>query len=204
VVTVPPQRNVLGATVEESREQLIAAAEKCFEIYGVAKTTMDDIGRAASVTRATVYRYFADRDSLILAVVIRRSRMLLDRARAYLDSQPTFADKLVKGMVYLVDHGRRDPMVRLLVSPEHLNLATGILGNSKAVIDLTYELWSPIMATAQRNGEMREGIDLHKACAWLAFQQLILIGRLDLVDPSDPQHEEMLREFLLPAFVPAG
>jgi hypothetical protein len=33
---------------------------------------------------------------------------------------------------------------------------------------------------------------------------LILIGRLDLVDPSDPQHEEMLREFLLPAFVPAG
>ena len=91
-------------------------------------------------------------------------------------------------------------MVRLLVSPS-INLASPAYWSG--TIHLTYELWSPIMATAQRNGEMREGVDLHKACAWLAFQQLILIGRLDLVHAPDPQHEEMLREFLLP-IVSAG
>lgn len=199
---MPRQKNVLGATIEESRERLIDAAEQSFTRYGVGKTTMDDIAGAASVTRATVYRYFDDRDSLILAVVIRRVRQLLDRARAYIDAQPTFTEKLVKGMVYLVDHGQRDPMVRLLVSPEHLNLATGVLGSSKAVIDFTYELWSPVMATAQRNGEMRDGVDLYKASSWLAYVQLILIGRLDLADASDPHHEEMLREFLIRGLLP--
>ena len=89
--------------------------------YGVSKTTMDDIGKEAGVSRPTVYRYFGDRDALLAALIERRSRMLFERARTFILRYDTFAEQLVEGLVYLVDHGRRDPIVRVLVSPSTWN-----------------------------------------------------------------------------------
>lgn len=83
---------------------------------------MDDIGREAGVSRPTVYRYFKDRDSLISALIEKRSRLLFVKARRFLLSQPTFAEQLVEGLIFLVDRGRKDPLVRVLVSPEHMQL----------------------------------------------------------------------------------
>ena len=41
----------------EARELLLDATERCFERYGIAKTTIDDIADEAGVSRGTVYRY---------------------------------------------------------------------------------------------------------------------------------------------------
>jgi AcrR family transcriptional regulator len=187
--------------VEATREQLLLAAEACFNRYGILKTTMVDIARACGVSRPTVYRYFDDRDSLILAVIVRRSHKLVRHARAFIDTQPTFADKVIEGLIYLVDHGRQDEIVRLLVTPEHMQLATAILGASEAAVGATAALWDPIFAEAQANGDMPADINRVDACAWLTYVQLILIGRIDVV-PDDPDtHRAMLRNFVLPALI---
>lgn len=187
-----------SAHVEATREQLLKAAEACFARYGIVKTTMVDVARAVGLSRATVYRYFPDRDGLILAVVVRRSKKLVRHARAYIDGYPAFEDKVVEGLIYLVDHGRQDEIVRLLVTPEHMGLASAIVGGAQAAADVTAELWDPIFAEAQARGEMPADIDRPKACAWLTYVQLILIGRLDFVDGRPELHREMLREFVLP------
>ncbi len=98
--------NVLSEDVEEARKQIMVAAEKVFQRYGVSKTTMDDIGReAGGVSRPTVYRYFGDRDTLISAIIERRSRMLFAKARKFLLEKDSFADQLVEGLIFLVDRG---------------------------------------------------------------------------------------------------
>jgi AcrR family transcriptional regulator len=190
-----------SAHVESTREQLLLAAEACFARYGILKTTMVDIAKATGVSRPTVYRYFDDRDSIILAVVVRRSRLLVRHARAYIDARPTFPEKVVEGLIYLVDHGRQDEIVRLLVTPEHMELATAIVGASKAAADVTAELWDPIFAEAQERGEMPADIKRADACAWLTYVQLILIGRLDIVPDEPDVHRAMLRNFVLPALI---
>ena len=45
--------------VDDAVRRLIDAAESCFDHYGVAKTSVEDIADEAKVSRATVYRYFA-------------------------------------------------------------------------------------------------------------------------------------------------
>jgi AcrR family transcriptional regulator len=190
-----------SAHVESTREQLLLAAEACFARYGILKTTMVDIAKATGVSRPTVYRYFEDRDAIILAVIVRRSHKLVRHARAFIDRQPTFPDKVVEGLIYLVDHGRQDEIVRLLVTPEHMELATAIVGASQAAVGATAALWDPIFAEAQALGDMPADIDRGSACAWLTYVQLILIGRIDVV-PDDPDvHRAMLRNFVLPALI---
>lgn len=196
--------NVLSEDVQEARKQIMVAAERVFQRYGVNKTTMDDIGREAGVSRPTVYRYFGDRDSLISAIIERRSRMLFDKARKYLQQYDTFSDKLVEGLIYLVDRGRRDALIRLLVSPEHMQMAERLVGASGLAARLTAEMWDPVIEDAIARGEVRDDVDQEKMADWIALVQFILVGRLDFDDPEDPEHREMLRNFVLPGFLPSA
>ncbi len=187
--------NVLSGDLDEAREQIMVAAEAVFTRFGVAKTTMDDIGRQAGVSRPTVYRYFGDRDTLISAIIERRSRLLFAKAREFLFDQPTFADQLVEG------RGRRDPLIRILVSPEHMQMAEPLVGSSGLAARLTAEMWGPVLERAMVGGEIRSDVDIDKMSEWIALVQFILVGRLDLDNPDDPAHREMLRNFVLPGLL---
>ncbi|MQY23574.1 hypothetical protein [Nocardia macrotermitis] len=46
----------------------------------------------------------------------------------------------VDGLIFLVDHGRRDPLIRLIVSPEHTDLAAAVVGTSQLASTLTLEM----------------------------------------------------------------
>ena len=186
---------------EAAQAHFIDAAEACFERYGVVKTTMEDIAKMAGVSRPTVYRHFSDRDSLILAVVMRRARSLIGKAQAFIRRQERFEDQLVEGLLFLVKTGRRDPFIRILVSPEHLDMAQQILGATDAVVDLTQAMWGPILLEAAARGELNPDLDLRDIAVWLTHVQLILVGRFD-VATDDDDIRRMLRTFLAPAFLP--
>jgi AcrR family transcriptional regulator len=177
------------------------AAEECFDRYGVAKTTMDDIAKTAGVSRPTVYRHFDDRDSLVLAVVMRRSRQLIDRAQKFIRQQKSFEDQLVEGLLYLVEKGRKDPFVRLLVSPAHMDLANQILGASTAAVELAREMWEPILTEARQRGDLRADLDDKAIATWMTYLILLLVGRGD-IEPDVAAQRQMLRTFVAPAFAP--
>jgi AcrR family transcriptional regulator len=191
----------LPSDAQAAKERLMEAAEACFDKYGVAKTTMDDIAKMAGVSRPTVYRHFDDRDSLILAVVMRRSRLLIDRAQKFIRKYDSFEDQLVEGLLFAVEKGRKDPFVGLLVSPESMDLANQILGASTAAVDLAYEMWEPILIAARDRGELRDGLDFRSIATWLTYLILLLVGRGD-IEPDVAAQRQMLRTFVAPAFAP--
>lgn len=192
---------VLGDNAEDARAQIFTAAEAVFQRYGVVKATMGDIAQEVGVSRPTIYRYFRDRDALISALVEARSRRMFDKARAYLRERPTFADQIVDGVVDLVDRGRRDPIVKLIITPEHMDTATALLGSTGLAARLTYEMWSPLIDEARERGEIRPGTTTEDICDWITMVQLILVGRKDFGPADDPDHRRMLTRFLLPAIV---
>ncbi|MGV9744231.1 TetR/AcrR family transcriptional regulator [Rhodococcus zopfii] len=193
--------SVLSDDTEVARGQILKAAESMFQRYGVSKTTMDDIAKEAGVSRPTVYRYFGDRDTLITALIEARSRRLFDKARAYLGERRTLADQIVDGLVFLVERGRHDPIVRLIVSPEHMDLATALVGSTGLAARLTYEMWAPLLDEARERGEIREGLTDEEICEWIALVQLVLVGRMDFSSEDDPENRRMLTNFLLPSIV---
>lgn len=194
--------SVLSADAAEARQQILAAAESVIARYGVSKTTMDDIGRQAGVSRPTVYRYFGDRDNLLAALIERRTRMLFDRARRHIFGFEFFADQLVEGLLYLIDHGRRDPIVRILVGPEYLDVTAPIVNGSTLAAELTAEMWEPVLQRAIHRGEIRSDLDAQAVGQWLALVQFILVGRRDVTGTEDPGIRTLLRTFVLPAFLP--
>lgn len=184
-----------------ARERLINAAEACFRRHGVLKTTVEDVAATAQVSRATVYRYFDGRDSIILAVLLRDAVRFLDRLREKLSGQGDFEAALVTGVLYTVHAVRADENLALLFAPEAAGLTGSVAGASEALFTLTAEFLHPLLDAAQRSGELRRGIDLDEAAEWIlrAVFSLLTVAGAGRRDDSDQYR--YLQTFLVPALV---
>src|SRR5207245_9242227 len=72
-----------GEDLDPYAERILDAAREELAAYGLRRTTLDDIAARAGVGRATLYRRFAGRDTLLAALVAREARRLI----AYVDAQ---------------------------------------------------------------------------------------------------------------------
>lgn len=181
---------------------ILNAAESCFERFGMTKTTMADVARAAKISRATVYRYFTDREALITASIVRRAQVNMGPARAFIASLPTIEEQIVEGICRDVQSGRQDPVVNMLVSPEEMELSTKLLNESGKAIELTYELWGPILSDAQDNGKIRADLDLRLLCEWISEIEIMYISAPTDDDDALDRFKYKMRHFFVPALLP--
>jgi AcrR family transcriptional regulator len=54
-----------------TKEKILRGAEELFMKYGVRSVAMDDIARHLSVSKKTIYQYFADKDEVVTQVASR-------------------------------------------------------------------------------------------------------------------------------------
>lgn len=180
-------------------ERVLAAADGCFQRFGIAKTTMEDVARSAGISRATLYRYFADRESLLTESVRRRARLNMKTARTYFSRRTTIEDKIAGGITRNVRQGKRDPLVRLLVSPEEMALAARLLERSGLASELTRELWHPVLREAQANGEIAADVDIAELCDWIAQLEIMFISQADDTPEGLAWVRRMVEHFVVPA-----
>jgi AcrR family transcriptional regulator len=196
--------SVRGAPVNDrsTREVLLDAAEECFAGYGVAKTTMNDVARRAGLSRPTLYRYFADREAVAVGVVMRRSERLVHRAVAHIARQDSLEDKIVEGLVFLVDRGRRDTVVIDLIGGDSSGRAKR-LADSDAAWRVTEQVWSAVLEDPQVRPELRSGPNTRDVLVWLVHAQLALIQQVGERDDAESWRRvrRLIRTFVLPAFI---
>src|SRR5882724_4977889 len=90
------------ADAQRNRQRLLAAAAQVFSEQGVT-APLDDIARRAGVGNATLYRHFANRRELALAVYADEVASLRDRGTALLDD-PSPGDALFAWLLAFVEH----------------------------------------------------------------------------------------------------
>lgn len=188
---------------DAARERLIDAAEMCFHKYGVMKTTVEDVAAIAKVSRATVYRYFAGRDELILGVLLREGARFLDRLGSRIDAAQNIEDAVLLGVLYTLKAIRADENLALLFAPEVAGVTTSIAGASEALFTLTADFLLPYFEAAQVAGTLRPTIDLDDAAEWTLRTILSLVTVDGPRKRTEPQLREFLQSFLLPALIVA-
>ena len=122
------EREALGA------ERILEAAGRLFVERGVAGTGMADVARAAGCSRATLYRYFENRDELRTAYVHRAARRI---GAGVADGVAGITDptrRLVEAVLDTVDRVRGDPTLAVWFGPGDNALASS-MARSSAVIE---------------------------------------------------------------------
>lgn len=184
-----------------ARARLIDAAEVCFTKYGVLKTTVEDVAAAANVSRATVYRYFSDRDELILGVLLREADRFLERLGEEMEREPDFGTAIVDGVMFTVRAVRSDEHLALLFAPEVVGVTTAVAGASGALFKLTTGFLRPFFDAARSRGALRADLDIDEAAEWTLRMVLSLLTVEGPTSRSPSDERRFVAGFLVPALV---
>ena len=187
------------ASTDDARERILAAAERCIDRHGIRKTTMDDIASEVGLSRPSVYRYFSDRDDLLIELNTRHARALLDRARKSISRQSSLADQIVESVLYIAEHGRRDPLTRHVIDPDGTSLGRRMITSGTSEM-LRAELWDPYLDAAFANSELPPGLPRADIHLWLGNVTKMVMRGLEDGDGDIRRYRSILRRFVVPAF----
>lgn len=78
------------------KTRIIQGAEELFLKYGVRSVSMDDVARHLSVSKKTLYQYFADKDEMVTMVLVQHMEKDVKQYASFHVSSKNAIDELVK------------------------------------------------------------------------------------------------------------
>ena len=190
----------LGADDRSStRVRLVDATLECLARQGVAKTTLDDIARAAGFSRATLYRTFPGGKEDVLAAVVETEVARLFSALAVAMGEATdLEDVLVAGMVEAATRLSSHNAVNYLLCHE-----PGVILPHLTFADMDRILITAGDFAAPFFGRWLDPDQASRAAEWAVRIVLAYVADpapgTDLTDPGDTR--ALVRTFVLPGIL---
>lgn len=181
------------------RDRLLDAAENCLARYGASKTSMEDVAKTAGLSRATVYRYFENREALLQGLGSRQAASLAQEALGYLGQFDNVADWLVEGVLFSLREIPKRPAFAALTMSLDTSSASRLFLGSTGMIEIGANVLNPMFATAKAQGLIREDIEVDMLIEWLLRVLWTYLNAPSQVATDEEGMRKLFRMMLIPA-----
>jgi AcrR family transcriptional regulator len=175
---------------------ILDAAQRVFEQYGARRANVEDVARAAGVSRSTLYRAYPNKDALLDAVLMRQFDEFLvelDRVASGLAPREAVVECFTRGIALT----REIPLLARLVETEP-EIITGVGASSHS--SLVLGAADQVAHTLRRSGATMPDDELHVVAELMlrvAYTYLLNPrGNLDVTD--DDAVRAYARRYLAP------
>lgn len=178
-------------------ERIIDAALVCYARVGVSRTTVEDIAAQAGVSRATLYRTFAGRPGIELAVVRREAAAFFDAVEVRLQDARSLEDVVVAAFVDADAARRGHAVLDMVLELEPELVLPTVVGPSSPVLQMASAFLEPHVRAHARDHPLATA-DPQRFAEWV-----VRVGLSYLTDPSDHVHfgdEASVRRFVADQF----
>jgi AcrR family transcriptional regulator len=177
---------------EVAADRILDAANELFARQEAATVGMNEIASAAGCSRATLYRYFENREALYTAYVHRESYRLYHEMTEQIASVADPAQRLIEGIITSLRNVRESPALSSWFATTQRPIGGEIAKQSEVIRALTEAF---VISLAPDDPE----VVAHRA-RWLVRVMTSL-----LVFPGHDEADEraMLEEFVVPIVVPS-
>ncbi|MGE0215327.1 TetR/AcrR family transcriptional regulator [Mycolicibacterium sp.] len=178
---------------EVAADRILDAAGELFAGKEAATVGMHEIASAAGCSRATLYRYFENREALYTAYVHRESYRLYREMTEQIMAVTDPRERLIEGMLACLRNVRQSPALASWFATTQRPIGAEMAEQSEVIKALTEAF---VISLAPDEPE----VVAHRA-RWLVrlmTSLLVFPGR----DEADER--EMLTEFVVPVLVPAA
>jgi AcrR family transcriptional regulator len=177
------------------RERLVAATAAVIDEDGPLAVRVDKIARRAGCSRATVYRYVADKDELVREVLVARSAAIAERLEADIDDNGDPSDWIVNGLLAHADAIRAEPWFQALDRQGATAAIARVGGGPHAVAALATPIVSRFLKRIADRGALRCDITIEEATEWLVDVHITLLSPL-FTDRSADERARALHKFV--------
>ncbi|MEV6070150.1 helix-turn-helix domain-containing protein [Nocardia sp. NPDC052001] len=167
-------------------ERILDAAADLFAERGVTAVGMGDIAKAAGCSRATLYRYFENRQAVRLAFVHRETRRISARVVDQVRGIEDPGERIIAAMLGAVHQVRAEPLLIAWFRPGEAGAAGRISQDSEVIESIAANLFTPTGLTDPERSRLAR---------WLTR---IIVSLLSAPGRDDEDERTMLEEFVVP------
>ena len=186
---------------EEARRRLLEAAGRCIVRRGNAQIRMAEVAEEAGVSRSTVYRYFPNRDEVLLGLMLARVDTALGdlvRALRHPDDPARSLPEMVLARVQSV---AGNPLNEALFSAESTAVTAALQQGSEPMVDMMLAHYGPLLQRWRDAGKLHADLDPRSIVQWLSTATLFLLAPAWRHRPVTDKRE-FVEQFLVRAMVP--
>jgi AcrR family transcriptional regulator len=179
-------------------ERILAAASTCIGRVGLTKTTLDDVAREAGCARATVYRSFGNKQTLLSGLVARDADALGAAVVDASAASPTLGDAIAAVVTSAVQVLRGHAALTFVAAYEPEILLRHLAFESEdAVLSTAATLVAPAFT------RFLDAAAATRLAEWIARITLsYLVSPSETFDIGDVAHvRALVDDFVLPGFV---
>jgi AcrR family transcriptional regulator len=186
-----PKDWLAGRRTEVAADRILDAAGELFAQQEAATVGMHEIASAAGCSRATLYRYFENREALYTAYVHREAYRLYREMREQINSVVDPRERLIEGMMASMRNVRESPALASWFATTQRPIGAEMAEQSEVIRALTEAF---VISLAPDDPD----VVAHRA-RWLVrvMTSLFLFPGHDEAD-----ERAMLEEFVVPMVVP--
>jgi len=123
--------------------------------HGLSKLGVGDVAACASVSRATVYRYFADLDELVAQVAEREGRRFQEEAERALHATPDGPERIRVALQHVATSTREHPILSRIAETDPALLLRSLREEFPAIKRMFAKAFGPLL---RQTALARDGI----------------------------------------------
>ena len=179
---------------EVAAEHILDAADMLFTRHEAATVGMHEIAAAAGCSRATLYRYFENRDALHTAYVHREARRLYQEVSEQVATVTDPAGKLIEGVITALRAVRDSPALSSWFAATQRPIGGEMAEHSEVIRALVEGFVRSLAGTDELPVD-----EVGRRARWLVRIMVSL-----LVFPGSDENDErtMVAEFVAPLVIP--
>ena len=185
---------------ELAADRILEAAGRVFVRDGIRGARMGKIAEAAGCARATLYRYFPNKEALLHAYMVQVAKgfgeVLNDRLRGL----RSLGDRLVEAVAVSVELIQERDDVAPFFSEEGLGLTAQLTSNAAVMREqLTRQIESE-SSSSRIQGKLRDDVSPAEAAEWVT-RAIFSFSVLPVEARSADELRKYLRKMIVPALV---
>lgn len=160
------------------RAEIVKAAQKLFQQYGLQKTTMEDIAKVMGRGKSTLYYYYKNKDEIFGAVIMREIDEVFEKTKNAIEKVTSAEDKLKTYFLVSLRTVKGKVNLYKIVKGEIVNNEFHVKTLIKKFNAREVEIVKEIMLMGINNGEfnesLKEDIDLLAYSAVSTVRSLVV------------------------------
>ena len=180
----------------DTANRIIAAAYRCFEQYGIRKTTIEDIANEASLSRPTVYKHFPSKDDIVDAIKdLESAKVNAVIRRTISHEHNSFEDILTECLLVTSKMTKDNIYIREIIS------SPGSISRSIDVSTTAHwrsrRWWGSLLDRAAANGDLASHLSVDDATSWLVLANVVLRLKTESGLINEPELRQFIRDFII-------
>lgn len=183
-------------------DRILEAAREVFARDGIRGARMGKIAEAAGCARATLYRYFPNKEALLHAYMVRVARDFDAVLERQLRDLRSLGDRLVEAVAVSVQLIQEREDVAPFFSEEGLGLTAQLTSGAAAMREELVRRIERESSSDRIRGTLRAEVSAEDAAEWVT-RTILSFSLLPPEARSEASLRKYLRKMLLPALIAA-